>query len=100
MDLGTLSLALSSFFTLVLWWWSRTSLTLGEGISFISHSVAASFLADTGACLVLAPPPTCDGGYLGDSRTDAGDLELSRFHVGTGVVDPPRFPTRMALLNL
>jgi hypothetical protein len=98
-DLAILSLALSRLS-------SARSFTHGDGISFISHSVAASFLADTGACagFVLAPWP----GYLGDSTAlriaedDAGDREeFISLHVGTGVLDPPLLPpTSIALLNL
>lgn len=87
MDLGTLSLVLSSFL----------DLTLGEGISFISQSVAASFLAETGAWRDLLA--VCDGGYLGEANARSGDLELMSFHVGTGVLDPPLFPTRIVLLK-
>lgn len=89
MDLGTLSLVLSSFLDL--------TLGLGEGISFISQSVAASFLAETGAWRDLLA--VCDGGYLGEANARSGDLELMSFHVGTGVLDPPLFPTRIVLLK-
>ncbi|MED6216739.1 hypothetical protein PIB30_010486, partial [Stylosanthes scabra] len=57
---------------------------LYEGISFISHSVAASFLADTGACFAFTPTLShCDGGCLGESSARraeaAGDLEAKSF---------------------
>ena len=111
MDRAILSLPLIASFFLIRRS-SELSLTLGlsDGISFISQSVAASFLADTGGgggccdwfwcwCLVLRPLG------LGESKAprnaEAGDRdELMSLHVGTGVVDPPLLPTCIALLNM
>lgn len=96
---GTFARPLNSFFITLLS--STLSRTLGDGISFISHSVAASFLADT-----AGPAEALGGGYFGDAaiRTDdAGDLDPTSLHDGAGVLDrdpPLGFPIRIALLNL
>lgn len=65
----------------------------------ISHKVAANFLAETEISFALLP--FRGGVHLVDSAFSAevGDFELV-IQVGTGVVDPPLFPTRIALLNL
>lgn len=100
-DLAILSLPLTSLFNFLS---SKPSFSLGEGISFSSHRVAASFLAETGACFTL--PTHCDCEFLGVSGTrfaKEGDLEpIMARHVEAGVPDlePPLFPTKMALLNL
>lgn len=91
--------ALSRLVTSFLWFFSCR-----EGTSLISHKVAASFLADTDTSFPLPPPPL-EAGSLGNSAfsiANEGDLDLDLalvFHVGTCVLDPPRFPTRIARLN-
>lgn len=64
----------------------------------ISHKVAASFRADRDTCLPLEEEVgTFENSAF--SMANEGDLALV-FHVGNGVLDPPRFPTRIARLNL
>lgn len=63
--------------------------------------MAASFLAETEASLVLLTifgEPLVGNSAHGIAKE--GDLVDADFHVGTGVVDPALFPTKIARLNL
>lgn len=90
---------------LLLPFFSNSSLACGEeGTVLISHKVAASFLAESVASLVLA---TVFGELLVENSAQSlakeGDFVVAVFHVGTGVVDPAAaalFPTKIARLNL
>lgn len=83
------------------------SLPSNSGTSLISHKVAASFLAETDMGSFPFPPapsslewcwPFCFFGMVAQLGDDLGLVEV--FQVGTGVLEPARFPTRMARFNL
>lgn len=57
----------------------------------ISHNVAASLRAET---------DILDGVVMESICFSVLGVLTVVFHVGTGVVDPPLFPTKMARLNL
>lgn len=97
---GKIGEILGSFLALVL----VSGFGIGEGIWLISHKVAASFLADTETSLdseVLVMWGGVGEGFKSSGLDKAKALDLAAvFHVGTGVVDPAFFPTRIARLTL
>lgn len=70
----------------------------------ISHSVAASFLADTESSFSLEPEEAkaalvkCSRWWWTWATVEGGDPVLV-FHIGAGVLQPPFFPTKMARFN-
>lgn len=69
----------------------------------ISHKVAASFLAETEIPFSLSlegNPEAEEYKRCSVVFSIEGEVVVLVFHSGTGVVDPPFFPTKIALLNL
>lgn len=111
LDNRTLFFSLPLTFSLkpLSWSTSNSFFTLEGGKSLISHNVAASFLAETESSLSLEgnmEPEECNKGFVWCCcccccrwvGTEGEELVLV-FHMGTGVLDPPFFPTKMALLK-
>lgn len=69
-----------------------------QGPWFISQRVAASFLAETDATAAVAGESFPFAPVPASPIETGGGVVVS--HMGAGVVEPPRFPIRIARLNL